>query len=90
MNELGLKAQGLLEPQRDKLEHLGKTVIWIALDEKVHGIMGVADALKPSSADTVRALQTLGLEVVMLTGDNRPTAEVIAREVGITSAKRLK
>ncbi|MCX5964759.1 MAG: heavy metal translocating P-type ATPase [Cyanobacteria bacterium] len=84
MNELGLKAQGLLEPQRDKLEHLGKTVIWIALDEKVHGIMGIADALKPSSADTVRALKTLGLEVVMLTGDNRPTAEVIAREVGIT------
>ncbi len=84
MNELGLKAQDLLELQRDKLEHLGKTVIWIALDEKVHGIMGIADALKPSSADTVRALQKLGLEVVMLTGDNRPTAEVIAREVGIT------
>ncbi len=83
MNELGLNAQ-TLEGQRDKLEHLGKTVIWIAVDEKVQGIMGIADALKPSSADTVRALQKLGLEVVMLTGDNRPTAEVIAREVGIT------
>ena len=83
MNELGLNAQAL-EGQRDKLEHLGKTVIWIAVDRQVQGIMGIADALKPSSADTVRALQRLGLEVVMLTGDNRPTAEVIAREVGIT------
>jgi Cu+-exporting ATPase len=82
MNELGLNAQAL-EGQRDKLEHLGKTVIWIAVDQKVQGIMGIADALKPSSADTVRMLQKLGLEVVMLTGDNRPTAEVIAREVGI-------
>ncbi|MCY7366995.1 MAG: HAD-IC family P-type ATPase, partial [Chamaesiphon sp.] len=83
LNELGLATQAL-EGQRDELEHLGKTVIWIAVDDKVQGIMGIADALKPSSADTVRALQRLGLEVVMLTGDNRPTAEVIARQVGIT------
>ena len=83
LNELGLATQAL-EGQRDELEHLGKTVIWIAIDDKVQGIMGIADALKPSSADTVRALQRLGLEVVMLTGDNRPTAEVIARQVGIT------
>lgn len=45
--------------------------------------MGISDALKPSSANAVRTLQKLGLEVVMLTGDNRRTAEVIAREVGI-------
>ncbi|MCY7337634.1 MAG: heavy metal translocating P-type ATPase [Chamaesiphon sp.] len=83
LNELGLATQAL-EGQTDKLEHLGKTVIWIAIDDKVQGIVGIADALKPSSADTVRALQRLGLEVVMLTGDNRPTAEVIARQVGIT------
>ena len=82
MNELGLNTQAL-EGQIDKMEHLGKTVICIAVDEKVQGIMGIADALKSSSADTVRALQKLGLEVVMLTGDNLPTAEVIAREVGI-------
>jgi Cu+-exporting ATPase len=50
----------------------------------VQGLMGITDALKPSSADTVRTLQKMGLEVVMLTGDNRPTAEVIARQVGIT------
>ncbi len=83
MNELGLDTQAL-ERQKDALEHLGKTVIWIAVDDMVQGLMGITDALKPSSADTVRALQKLGLEVVMLTGDNRPTAEVIARQVGIT------
>ncbi|MCY7282374.1 MAG: heavy metal translocating P-type ATPase, partial [Cyanobacteria bacterium CAN_BIN43] len=81
--ELGIDTQAL-EVQRDKLEDLGKTVIWMAVDGKVQGIMGISDALKPSSANTVRTLQKLGLEVVMLTGDNRQTAEVIAREVGIT------
>jgi P-type Cu+ transporter len=83
MNELGIDAQNLGN-QRDKLENSGKTVIWIAVNKKLQGMMGIADALKPSSADTVRALQKLGLRVVMLTGDNRSTAEVIAREVGIT------
>jgi len=81
--ELGIDTQAL-EVQRDKLEDLGRTVIWMAVDGKVQGIMGISDALKPSSANTVRTLQKLGLEVVMLTGDNRQTAEVIAREVGIT------
>ena len=45
--------------------------------------MGIADALKPSSAEAIKMLQRLGLEVVMLTGDNRQTANAIAREVGI-------
>jgi Cu+-exporting ATPase len=82
MSELGVATQAL-QPQWDRLEYLGKTVIWIAVDGKVQGIMGIADALKQSSASAVGALQRLGLEVVMLTGDNRRTAEVIAREVGI-------
>ncbi|HEY9627072.1 MAG TPA: heavy metal translocating P-type ATPase [Coleofasciculaceae cyanobacterium] len=83
LTEQGIETQALAT-QRDKLEYLGKTVIWIAVAGKVQGMMGIADALKPSSAHTVQTLQKLGLEVVMLTGDNRPTAEVIAREVGIT------
>ncbi|MBW4641038.1 MAG: heavy metal translocating P-type ATPase [Gloeocapsa sp. UFS-A4-WI-NPMV-4B04] len=82
MNELGIDTQAL-QPQWDRLEYLGKTVIWIAVNEKVEAVMGISDALKPSSAMAVRTMQKLGLEVVMLTGDNRRTAEVIAREVGI-------
>ncbi len=80
--ELGAEIQGFAR-QSDRLESLGKTVIWILVDGAVQGIMGISDALKPSSAAVVRRLQTLGLEVVMLTGDNRSTAEAIAHEVGI-------
>ncbi|BCX09724.1 MAG: copper-translocating P-type ATPase [Fischerella sp.] len=82
MNELGIETNALQE-HWDRLEYLGKTVIWIAVNNKIQGIMGIADAVKPSSVNAIRALQKMGLEVVMLTGDNRRTAEVIAREVGI-------
>jgi P-type Cu+ transporter len=81
MNELGIDTSAL-QQQWDKLEYLGKTVIWIAVDGKVEGIMGIADAVKPSSVAAIRTLQKMGLEV-MLTGDNQRTANVIAREVGI-------
>lgn len=80
--ELGIDTQSLAN-HGDRLEALGKTVVWILVDGGVQGIMGISDALKPSSVNAVRTLQRLGLEVVMLTGDNRPTAEAIAREVGI-------
>jgi Cu+-exporting ATPase len=82
-NELGIHTQAL-QQDRDRLEAIGKTVVWLAIDGDVQGIMGIADAIKPSSAQAIRALQRLGLDVVMLTGDNRPTAETIAREVGIS------
>ncbi|MBW4572810.1 MAG: heavy metal translocating P-type ATPase [Tolypothrix carrinoi HA7290-LM1] len=82
MEELGIDTIPL---QQDKecLEYLGKTAIWIAVDGKIQGLMGIADAIKPTSIQAVRALQKLGLEVVMLTGDNQRTAEAIANEVGI-------
>jgi len=82
MNELGINTSQL-QQQWDRLEYLGKTVIWIAIDGTVQGIMGISDAVKPSSTQAIRTMQRMGLEVVMLTGDNRRTAEVIAREVGI-------
>jgi Cu+-exporting ATPase len=61
----------------------GKTTIAIAIDGKLQGMIAIGDALKPTTADAVRALQRMKLEVVMLTGDNQQTAEAIAREVGI-------
>jgi P-type Cu+ transporter len=82
LTELGVDTQ-VLSHHADRLEALGKTVVWILVDGAVQGIMGISDALKPSSVSAVRTLQKLGLEVVMLTGDNRSTAEAIAREVGI-------
>ncbi|MBD2078483.1 heavy metal translocating P-type ATPase [Leptolyngbya sp. FACHB-17] len=82
MTELNIETRSL-QQQWDQLEALGKTVIWIAVNGKAEAIMGIADAVKPSSVAAIRALQKLGLEVVMLTGDNRRTADVIAREVKI-------
>ncbi len=83
LQELGINPEVLQDP-KDRLEASGKTAVWIAVDGKIEGLMGIADALKPSSARAVRSLKKLGLDVIMLTGDNRQTAEAIAREVGIT------
>ncbi len=82
LQELGIDAQAL-QPDKERLEALGKTAVLLAVDGKLQGVIGIADALKPSSKNAVQALQQLGLRVVMLTGDNRQTAEAIAREVGI-------
>ena len=82
MSELGVKTSSL-EKEKERLEYLGKSAIYIVEDGKIQGLMGIADAVKPTSIQAIKALQKLGLEVVMLTGDNRRTAETIAREVGI-------
>ncbi|MEG3859719.1 heavy metal translocating P-type ATPase [Microcoleus sp. herbarium12] len=83
MQELGCDTE-YLELRARAWEAASKTVIWMAVEGKIEAIMGIADALKPSSARAVKALQNLGLEVAMLTGDNRSTAESIAQSVGIT------
>ena len=82
MEELGINPAQFQE-HKANWEAQGKTVVLIAVDGAIEGVMGIADTLKPSSKEAVRSLKQLGLEVVMLTGDNRPTAEAIAREVGI-------
>ncbi len=82
-----LRQQGLalngLESTADSLTSQGKTTMWVTVDGQVTGLLAVADTLKPESHEAVRSLQHLGLEVVMLTGDNRPTAQTVAREAGI-------
>lgn len=82
MQELGCDTE-YLELRARALETASKTVVWMAVEGKIEAILGIADALKPSSAQAVKALQKLGLEVAMLTGDNRATAESIAQSVGI-------
>jgi P-type Cu+ transporter len=67
----------------EALEGEGKTVMFVALDGKPAGLIAVADTLKENTAEAVRRLQKLGLETIMITGDNRRTAEAIARQVGI-------
>ncbi len=82
MNALKIGSQQL-ESTRQQWESEAKTTALIAVDGQIEGLIGIADAIKPSSVEAVKSLQKMGLEVVMLTGDNQKTAEAIASEVGI-------
>jgi Cu+-exporting ATPase len=72
-----------LEQRAEELAGQGKTPMFVAVDGSPGGLVAVADTVKEESAVAVAALQRMGLEVVMITGDNRRTAEAIARQVGI-------
>ncbi len=67
----------------EQLQSQGKTAMLVAVDGQIAGVIGVADTVKESSAAAIAALQAQGLRVVMLTGDNRRTADAIAAQVGI-------
>ena len=77
-------ALGSLEEKSKSLADDGKTPMYIAIDNKAAGLIAVADTVKEDSAEAITVLQKMGIEVVMITGDNRRTAEAIARKVGIT------
>ncbi|TDT63655.1 heavy metal translocating P-type ATPase [Fonticella tunisiensis] len=72
-----------LQDESDRLASEGKTPMFIAIDNKLAGIIAVADVMKPSSKKAIEILHKMGIEVAMITGDNRRTAEAIARQVGI-------
>lgn len=71
------------QPQAQRLAQAGKTVVWIAVEGKVKGLMAIADTLKPEAPAVVAALKRMGLEVILLTGDHAVTAAAIAQQVGI-------
>jgi Cu+-exporting ATPase len=71
------------EGSADRLATEGATPVYVAVDGRPVGLVGVADPVKPTSREAVARLQALGLDVVMLTGDDRRTAETVARAVGI-------
>ncbi len=72
-----------LAQSADSLEGTGRTVIYAAVDNKMGGLIAIADAPRDTSKATVAKLKVLGIQVAMLTGDNRATAERIAQELGI-------
>jgi Cu+-exporting ATPase len=76
-------ALGNLESEAVKLSSEGKTPMYMAIDGKAAGLVAVADTLKENSVQAVKILHELGVEVIMITGDNQRTAEAIAKEVGI-------
>jgi len=82
MSEKGLSLNGLGK-EAEQLWARGKTVMFLGIDNRVAGVIALADTLKPNARAAVDALHDMGIEVIMLTGDNWRTAEAIAREVGI-------
>jgi Cu+-exporting ATPase len=72
-----------LAADAERLEGDGKTAMFVAIDEQLAGVVAVADTLKETSARAVAEMKRMGLEVVMMTGDNRRTAEAIAAQAGI-------
>ena len=82
MKDRGIPLNGLLK-KAEELSNQGKTPMFVALDQRPAGIIAVADTLKENSKEAVEALHKMGIEVVMITGDNRRTAEAIAKQIGI-------
>jgi Cu+-exporting ATPase len=86
-----LKSVGIhtepLDEQAERLREDGATVIYLAVDARLAGLFAIADPIKPSTPDALKALAAEGIKVIMLTGDNRTTANAVARKLGITDVE---
>nr|WP_318248339.1 heavy metal translocating P-type ATPase [Novosphingobium percolationis] len=82
LSESGIDVSAL-ELQADELRQDGATAIFIGIDKQAAGILAIADAIKATTAEAIAALRKEGIRVVMLTGDNRTTAEAVGRKLGI-------
>jgi P-type Cu+ transporter len=79
----GVTLSNELRKQADRLQEQAQTTVWVALDGHAVGVLGIADPIKPTTRTAIRALHDMGLKIIMCTGDNRRTAESVARELGI-------
>ncbi|HSB08768.1 MAG TPA: copper-translocating P-type ATPase, partial [Blastocatellia bacterium] len=82
LEQLGIDA-GDLAARAEPLRHEGETVMFVAIDAKASGLIGVADPIKESTPEAIRTLHEHGIRIVMLTGDNQTTAEAVARRLNI-------
>jgi len=86
LTSLGIETESLNE-QGERLRSDGATVINIAVDGKLAGLFAIADPVKASTPDALKALAAEGIKVIMLTGDNRTTANAVARKLGIADVE---
>ena len=82
LEEMGT-ARGDVLPKAEELRSQGQTVIFVLVDGRVAGLIGVADPIKASTSNAVRNLRDQGIDVVMITGDHRLTAQAVAKQLGI-------
>jgi Cu+-exporting ATPase len=81
--EQGVADLGALDDRADSLQRQGRTVMHVAMDGRLTGIIAVSDPIKPSATEAVRSLHDMGLRVIMLTGDSEQTARTVAGQLGI-------
>src|SRR5215470_4835750 len=79
----GVTLSNELRRQADRLQEQAQTTVWVAVDGDAVGVFGIADPIKPTTRTAIRELHDIGLKIIMCTGDNRRTAESVARELGI-------
>ena len=83
LTDSGITFSNELRRQADRLQEQAQTTVWIAVNGHAMGVLGIADPIKPTTRNAIRALHDMGLKIIMCTGDNRRTAESVARELGI-------
>lgn len=74
---------GLAESEANQLREEGQTIMYVAVDGKLAGFLGVTDPIKETTVPAIQALRKLGMKVIMMTGDNEKTAQAVARKVGL-------
>ena len=85
--ETGIPIPSELSTKARELQERAQTVVWVASDGSVAGILGISDPIKKTTPGAIKALHDLGLKVIMVTGDNRKTADAVARELAIDEVR---
>jgi Cu+-exporting ATPase len=83
LEQLSIALDPQIEVQADALRKEGQTVMFVAVDNKLSGLIGVADPIKESSREAIKLLHEDGIEVIMLTGDNKTTAQAVTHQLGL-------
>ena len=81
--DMSVQNLAALDDRADELQQQGRTVMYVAVDDRFAGLVAVSDPTKGSTMEAVQALHELGLRIIMLTGDNEKTAKVVAEKLGI-------
>ena len=83
----GVTLSDELKSQAGRWQEQAQTTVWIALDGRAIGVLAIADPIKPTTRNAIRQLHDMGLKIMMCTGDNRRTAESVARELGVDEVR---